>query len=87
MTKLIEYGSSCMEILNTLKIKEREFNMMLKYIEIMGIENKESRDLSKKYILGLGKIQGFVGKGEQKDVKVRYLKLVEVRMKLHWNDL
>jgi hypothetical protein len=56
MKQLTEYSNSCLEILNTLKIKEREYHMVLKEIESMGNSSKESKESSKKYKEGLKKV-------------------------------
>ncbi len=42
---LLTYGSATVEILNILKIKEREYLMIQKEMEMKGMEAKESREL------------------------------------------
>ena len=74
--------------------------MFLKEIEVKEAaaadckELKEYRDLKKKYKEGLKKVltslskkKEFLSKINEEDVRLKYLRVVEIKMKLVWMDL
>lgn len=61
--------------------------MVQKEIETMGIPTKESRELEKKYMDGMKRVQGSTVGQLSRDVRVRYLRLSEIKCKLVWNSL
>lgn len=62
--------------------------MVLKDIEDGGAHlTKEGREYSKKYKEGLKKLLSVVSKTPLHDVKIRYIRTIEIKMKLCWANL
>lgn len=61
--------------------------MIQKEMEMKGMEAKESRELQKKYLEGMKKVLVSTTSQFTSDVRIRYLRLSEIKFKYVWSQL